>query len=262
MRIDILTIFPGMFEGPLTESLIKKAREKKILDIRLHDIRSFTTDKHRSVDDRSFGGGSGMVMSPEPIFRAIKSLKIGSKASRKKSGSLLIYLSPQGEPLNQKLVNELSGKKRLVLLCGHYEGIDERAISLADKEISIGDYVLTGGELPAMVLIDAVARHLPGVVKEKNSVERDSFYNGLLDYPHYTRPKEFQKMKVPETLLSGNHKEIEKWRKKQSLEKTFLKRPDLLKKIKLNKEEIEILNKIKKSAPSIGARPRPKGGEQ
>ena len=180
MRIDILTIFPAMFEGPLTESLIKKAREKKILDIRIHDIRSFATDKYKSVDNCSFGGGAGMVMNPEPLVKAIKSLKIPKK---EKKASQVIYLSPQGKQLNQKLLKELSSKKRLTLLCGHYEGIDERVMSYIDKEVSIGDYVLTGGELPAMVLIDAVARLLPGVVKEKSSVEKDSFCLRKRNYP-------------------------------------------------------------------------------
>ena len=242
MRIDILTIFPAMFEGPLTESLIKKAREKKILDIRIHDIRSFATDKYKSVDNCSFGGGAGMVMNPEPLVKAIKSLKIPKK---EKKASQVIYLSPQGKQLNQKLLKELSSKKRLTLLCGHYEGIDERVMSYIDKEVSIGDYVLTGGELPAMVLIDAVARLLPGVVKEKSSVEKDSFYNGLLDYPHYTRPREFEGKQVPAVLLSGDHKLVENWRKEQSLLNTYKKRPDLIKNAKLSKEDKKLFQKIK-----------------
>ena len=241
MRIDILTIFPAMFEGPLTESLIKKAREKKILDIRIHDIRSFSTDKHKSVDNCSFGGGAGMVMMPEPLVKAIKSLKIAKKDKR---SSQVIYLSPQGEQLSQKLLKELASKKRLVLLCGHYEGIDERVMPFVDKEVSIGDYVLTGGELPAMVLIDAAARLLPGVVKEKSSVEKDSFYNGLLDYPHYTRPREFEGKQVPEVLLSGDHKRVEEWRREQSLCRTYKKRPDLIKNAKLSKEDKKTLEKI------------------
>ena len=240
MRIDILTIFPAMFEGPLTESLIKRARENKILDIRVHDIRSFSTDKHKSVDNCSFGGGAGMVMMPEPLVKAIKQLKL---AKKDKKTSAVIYLSPQGEQLNQKLLKELSLKKRLVLLCGHYEGIDERVMSHIDRDVSIGDYVLTGGELPAMVLTDAVARLLPGVVKERSSVEKDSFFNGLLDYPHYTRPREFEGRQVPAVLLSGDHKLIENWRKEQSLKRTFQKRPDLIKKAKLSKEEKKILKK-------------------
>ena len=241
MRIDILTIFPAMFEGPLTESLIKKAREKKILDIRIHDIRSFATDKYKSVDNCSFGGGAGMVMKPEPLVKAIKSLKLSKKDKR---SAQVIFLSPQGEQLDQKILKELSSKKRLTLLCGHYEGIDERVMSHIDREISIGDYVLTGGELPAMVLIDAVARLLPGVVKEKSSVEKDSFYDGLLDYPHYTRPREFEGKQVPEVLLSGDHKLVDDWRKERSLFNTYKKRPDLLKKAKLSKEDKKILAKF------------------
>jgi len=243
MKIDILTIFPAMFEGPLTESIIKRAREKKILDIRIHDIRSFTTDKHKSVDDCPFGGGAGMVMKPEPIVRALKGLGLGKKG---KKTSTVVYLSPQGEPLNQRILKGFSLKKRMVLLCGHYEGIDERVMSFVDKEISIGDYVLTGGELPAMVLIDAVARLLPGVVKEKSSVERDSFYGGILDYPHYTRPREFLGKAVPEVLLSGDHGAIEKWRKEQALRQTLKKRPDLLRKANLAKQDRKILEKIER----------------
>ncbi len=239
MRIDVLTIFPAMFSGPLTESLIKKAQEKKILDIRIHDIRSFTTDKHKSADDCPFGGGTGMVMKAEPIFRAIKSLKLSGKERH------VIFLSPQGKTLNQDILKKLSAKKRLVLLCGHYEGIDERAMALVDEEISIGDYVLTGGELPAMVLIDAVSRLLPGVVKEKASVENDSFYNGLLDYPHYTRPQSFEGTDVPKVLLSGNHKMIEEWRRAQSLLRTARKRPDLLRKTVLSKKDKIFLRKLK-----------------
>lgn len=249
MKIDILTIFPEMFEGPLTESLIKKAREKKILDIDITDIRSFTDNKHHIVDDRSFGGGPGMVMKPEPAYDALKHLGIQASGKKtewpSKNKPLVVYLSPQGKTLDHGMVKRLSEYKHLVLLCGHYEGIDERILKLVNQEISIGDYVLTGGELPAMVLIDTVSRFLPGVVKESGSVEQDSFYNGLLDHPHYTRPSEFNKMKVPAVLLSGNHKEIQKWRMEQSLLNTCKKRPDLLKKLKLTEEQNRILKQIK-----------------
>lgn len=225
-----------MFEGPLTESLIKKALEKKILEINLVNIRSFTTDKHHSVDDRSFGGGPGMVLKVEPVYSALKSLgAVGNKkaySTNKRGKTPVIYLSPQGKPLGQKLIKKLAKFKRLILLCGHYEGVDERALNFVDMEVSIGDYVLTGGELPAMVLIDAISRFLPGVVKERSSVEQDSFFNGLLDYPHYTRPEKFLDMSIPEVLLSGHHAKIEEWRKKQAIKATLEKRPDLLKKIK------------------------------
>lgn len=233
MRIDILTIFPEMFEGPLTCSLLAKAREKKILDISCSDIRSFTKDKHNTVDDRPFGGGPGMVMKPEPIYLALKSLGVKKKNCLYKKPfkkPYVIYMSPQGQTLNTQKVKKLSQYEHLVLLCGHYEGIDERIMSWVDEEISIGDYVLTGGEIPAMVLIDSVARMLPGVVQDKSSVEQDSFYNGMLDYPHYTRPAKFKNMEVPDVLLSGNHLEIEKWRKQQSHDRTKNRRPDLLKK--------------------------------
>jgi tRNA (guanine37-N1)-methyltransferase len=232
MKIDILTIFPQMFEGPLTCSLIEKARNKKILDIKCTDIRSFSKDKHKSVDDRPFGGGPGMLLKPEPIYDALHHLGVRKRNHLYKNPykkPYVIYMSPQGNLLNSKKVKALSKYEHLVILCGHYEGIDERVISWVDEEISIGDYVLTGGEIPAMVLIDSVARMLPGVVKDKNSVEQDSFYNGYLDYPHYTRPAKFKNMKVPEVLLSGNHLEIEKWRTKQSIERTKARRPDLLK---------------------------------
>ncbi|MDD3922312.1 MAG: tRNA (guanosine(37)-N1)-methyltransferase TrmD [Endomicrobiaceae bacterium] len=233
MRIDILTIFPEMFKGPLTCSLLAKAREKKILNISYSDIRSFTKDKHNMVDDRPFGGGPGMVMKPEPIYLALKSLGVKKKNCLYKKPlkkPYVIYMSPQGQTLNTQKVKKLSQYEHLVLLCGHYEGIDERVMSWIDEEISIGDYVLTGGEIPAMVLIDSVARMLSGVVQDRSSVEQDSFYNGMLDYPHYTRPAKFRNMEVPDVLLSGNHLEIEKWRNQQSYDRTKSRRPDLLKK--------------------------------
>jgi tRNA (guanine37-N1)-methyltransferase len=231
MKIDILTIFPEMFNGPLTESLIAKAREKKIVSIDIHDIRSFSEDKHHTVDDRPFGGGPGMVMKVDTLYRALRSVgaaKQRRSAARSLSRPLVIYLSPQGEKLDHAMVVDLSRHKHLVLLCGHYEGVDERAMRWVDREVSIGDYVLTGGELPAMVLTDAVVRQLPGVVKEAASVENDSFFNGLLDYPHYTRPAEFQGMGIPPVLLSGHHGKIEEWRRAQALARTAERRPDLL----------------------------------
>jgi len=214
MRIDVLTLFPGMFEGPLTESILQRAREKGVLDIRLHDIRQFGVGTHRQVDDSPYGGGAGMVMMPEPIVQMIEKVSAeGEKPHR-------IYLSPRGERLTQPKVEELGQKhQRLLLLCGHYEGLDQRIIDgWIDEEISIGDYVLTGGELPAMVLIDAVARHIPGVLGKGESAADESFSASLdrkREYPHYTRPEEFRGMKVPPVLLSGNHAEIEKWRRSQ-----------------------------------------------
>ena len=232
MKIDILTIFPKMFEGPLTESLIGRAKAGKIVEIKVTDIRSFSKDKHKKVDDKPFGGGAGMVMKPEPVFEAIKNSGVKKRNKDCKNpfkNPLVIYMSPQGKTLNNKIVKNLSKFKHLVILCGHYEGVDERIMDFVDEEISIGDYVLTGGEIPAMVLVDAVARMLPGVVKEEASVKNDSFYNGFLDYPHYTRPAVFKGLKVPEVLLSGNHKKIEEWRKRESLERTKKRRPDLIK---------------------------------
>ncbi|MDR1195658.1 MAG: tRNA (guanosine(37)-N1)-methyltransferase TrmD [Endomicrobium sp.] len=233
MKIDVLTIFPAMFEGPLTESIIKKARQKEILKINTIDIRSFSKDKHKKVDDKPFGGSAGMVMKAEPVYEAIKSAGVKKRNKEYKnphSKPYVIYMSPQGRTLNGDIAKTLSKFEHLVILCGHYEGIDERIMNFVDDEISIGDYVLTGGELPAMVLIDCVARMIPGVVKEEDSVKNDSFYYNLLDYPHYTRPAVFKGIKVPDVLLSGDHKKIEEWRKKESAERTKKRRPDLLKK--------------------------------
>ena len=232
MKIDILTIFSGMFQGPLTESLIAKAREKKILEVNVIDIRSFSKDKHKKVDDKPFGGGAGMVMKAEPLYEAIKSAGVKKRNCKYKNPynkPYVIYMSPQGKPLNSDIVKNLSKFKHLVILCGHYEGIDERIMNFVDDEISIGDYVLTGGELPAMVLTDCVARMIPGVVKEEDSVKNDSFYNGFLDHPHYTRPAVFKGMRVPDVLLSGDHKKIEQWRKNESAQRTKKRRPDLIK---------------------------------
>jgi tRNA (guanine37-N1)-methyltransferase len=234
MKIDILTIFPEMFKGPLTESLIGKATEKEILKINIVNIRHFSKDKHKKVDDKSFGGGCGMVIKPEPLYDAIKSVGVKKNSTRMEgpyAKSCVIYMSPQGRILNNSVVENLAKfKKQLVIICGHYEGVDERIMNYVDEEISIGDYILTGGEIPAMVLVDSVARMLPGVVKEENSVKNDSFYNGLLDYPHYTRPAVFKNHKIPEVLLSGDHKRISEWRGKEAYKRTKERRPDLLKK--------------------------------
>jgi tRNA (guanine37-N1)-methyltransferase len=222
VRIDVLTIFPGILEGPLRESLLGKAIEAGILDVRVHDIREHTTDRHRQVDDEAYGGGPGMVIKPEPVFAAVESLGEGDKR--------VLLLSPAGRRLDQPFVRELAPEPWLVLICGRYEGIDERvAEGLPAEEVSIGDYVLSGGELPALVVLEAVARLVPGVIGREESHERDSFgEDGLLDHPHYTRPAEFRGMRVPEALLSGNHSEIERWRREAALEKMRRNRPDLL----------------------------------
>jgi tRNA (guanine37-N1)-methyltransferase len=226
-----------MFKGPLTESLINKALKKNILKINLIDIRSFSKDKHKKVDDRPFGGGAGMVIKPEPLYDAIKNAGVKKKNRFYKNPyakPYVIYMSPQGKTLNNNIIKDLIKFKYLVVICGHYEGIDERIINYIDEEISIGDYVLTGGEIPAMVLIDSVARMLPGVIKEESSVRNDSFYNNLLDYPNYTRPAVFKGYKVPEVLLSGNHKKISEWRQREAYIRTKERRPDLLKNKKQN----------------------------
>ena len=220
MKFDVLTLFPEMFEI-LNQSIIGKAIEKELIDINLINIRDFSKDKHKKVDDTPYGGGAGMVMKPDVVYDAYQSIK--------DRNAQVIYMSPQGKPLNQKKVEELSKENHLIILCGHYEGIDQRVLDkIVDEEISIGDYVLTGGEIPAMVLIDSVSRYVEGVLKE-DSIKEESFSNGLLEYPQYTRPEVFEGMKVPEVLLSGHHENIEKWRKEKSLEITKKKRPDILK---------------------------------
>jgi tRNA (guanine37-N1)-methyltransferase len=222
VRIDVLTIFPGIFESPLRESLLGKAIASGTIDVHVHDIRDHTTDKHRQVDDESYGGGPGMVMKPEPVFAAVDSLGKGRKR--------ILVLSPAGRRLDQELVRELSKEQWLVLVAGRYEGIDERVVEgLAAEEISIGDYVLSGGELPALVVLEAVTRLVPGVIGREESHERDSFGpDGLLDHPHYTRPAEFRGMRVPDVLLSGDHAQVERWRRDAAIEKTRRNRPDLL----------------------------------
>lgn len=220
MKFDILTLFPEMFEN-LKQSIIGRAIEKNIININLINIRDFSKDKHKKVDDTPYGGGAGMVMKPDVVYSAYNSIK--------DKNAKVIYMSPQGKKLNQKKVEELSKEEHLVILCGHYEGIDQRVLDkIVDEEISIGDYVLTGGELPAMVLIDSVSRYVEGVLKE-DSIKEESFSNGLLEYPQYTRPEVFEGEKVPEILLSGHHENISKWRKEKSLEITKKKRPELIK---------------------------------
>ncbi len=222
MRIDAFTIFPAILEGPLRGSLLGKAIEAGIVDVRVHDIRAFATDKHRQVDDEPYGGGPGMVLKPEPVFAAVESLGEGTKR--------VIVLSPAGRRLDQALVRELAKEPWLVLISGRYEGVDERVVEgLPAAEVSIGDYVLSGGEIPALVVLEAVTRLIPGVVGKEESLERESFEDGGLDHPHYTRPSEFRGMAVPDVLLSGNHVEVERWRREAAEEKTRRNRPDLLK---------------------------------
>lgn len=228
LQFDIITIFPDIFIPVLNESIIKRAKQKGLVKINLHNLRDFSLDKHRKVDDRPFGGGPGMLMRPEPIFRAVADVKLNSKL--KKSKIKTILLSPQGKKLDQALARKLAKEKQLVLICGHYEGVDERVKQIIDEEISIGDYVLTGGELPAMILVDALTRLIPGVLGDEESLSQESFENNLLEYPHYTRPAVFKKMKVPDILISGNHQQIANWRKENAVIKTKKKRPDLLKK--------------------------------
>ena len=236
MKFDVLTLFPEMFES-LNQSIIGKGKEKGLIDINLVNIRDFSKNKHKQVDDTPYGGGAGMVMKADVVYDAYKSLNV-AKAK-------VIYMSPQGKVLNQNKVQSLAKEEHIILLCGHYEGIDQRVLDeIVDEEISIGDYVLTGGEIPAMVLIDSVSRYVEGVIK-KESTEEESFSNGLLEYPQYTRPKTFLNSKVPEVLLSGNHQNIEKWRRQKSLENTYKKRPELLKNKKLSIEDKEFLCKFK-----------------
>ena len=235
MKFDILTLFPEMFR-PLEDSIIGRAKENKIIDINLVNIRDFSTDKHKHVDDTPYGGGAGMVMKPDVVYDAYKS--VASQNAK------VVYLTPQGKTLNQKKVEELAKEEHLILLCGHYEGIDQRAIDLIQpEEISVGDYVLTGGELPAMILVDSVSRYVEGVLN-KESIEEESFSNGLLEYPQYTRPYEYDGQEVPFVLTNGNHEEIRKYNLKMSLRDTYLYRKDLLDKKELNDEEKELLKEI------------------
>lgn len=219
MRIDILSIFPHMFDGFLNESIIKRAIQKKIVEIKIHDFREFSKDPHKKVDDYQFGGGAGMILMPEPIYDCVESIR--------DDDSYIILMTPQGVSYNQKKANELKLKKHLIIICGHYEGFDERIRALADLEVSIGDYVLTGGELPSMVITDSIVRLLDGAIKEE-STETESFNNGLLDYPVYTKPVNFKGMEVPSVLLSGHHENINKWRYEESLKRTKERRPDIL----------------------------------
>jgi tRNA (guanine37-N1)-methyltransferase len=244
MQIDILTIFPDMFDAVLNESLIKKAQEKNLAEIGVHDIRSFAEDKHRTVDDTPFGGGGGMVMKLEPLCKALESI-LDQREEKKQTS--IVLTTPQGELFSEEKAKELSLKDHLVIICGHYKGVDERLGRLYPlQEISIGDYVLTGGEIPAMTILDAVVRLIPGVLGDFESAQADSFYDGILGPPQFTRPTEFRGLQVPEVLLSGDHERIRRWRKKEALKRTLQRRPDLVNWDVLSDEEKEMLEQIKK----------------
>jgi tRNA (guanine37-N1)-methyltransferase len=231
-----------MFIGPFSESILKRAQEKGLIKINLIDLRDFTIDKHKTVDDYSYGGGPGMVLKPQPICDAVEMIKKNNELSLPLK---IIITSAQGKIFNQEMAKKLSKEKRLLIICGRYEGIDERIPQfLKAEEISIGNFVVTGGELPAMLMVDVISRMIPGVLGKEESMINDSFYNGSLDYPHYTRPDEFKGLKVPEILLSGNHKKIEKWREKQSFLRTLIRRPEIFVNKKLSKAEIDLLKKI------------------
>jgi len=242
MKFEIITIFPEIFYAYLGTGILKKALNRKLIEVRVHNLRDYAKDRHRTVDDYPYGGGAGMVMKPEPLFAAIETL-CPEKTERR-----VIMLSPAGKKFDQDMTEELSGeKRRIIFLCGRYEAIDERVrIALVDDEVSIGDYILTGGELPVLVIIDAVARLIPGVLGDERSAKEDSFSSGILDYPHYTRPSVFRDMAVPEVLLSGNHREIWRWRRKEALRRTLKRRPELLEKIKLTDEDYKLIGELRR----------------
>jgi tRNA (guanine37-N1)-methyltransferase len=243
LNFEVLTLFPGILAGPLNESILKRGQEKGLLSVRTWNIRDYTEDKHRKADDSPYGGEAGMVLKPEPVFRAVEAVKTASSGN----AFLTVLLSPQGRRFDHHAAELLSREqRRIILICGHYEAIDERVKdALVDEELSIGDYILTGGELAALVVIDAAARLVPGVLGDEESAYRDSFGDGLLDHPHYTRPADFRGMQVPEVLLSGNHDAITKWRRRESLRATLLKRPDLLDAADLSDEDRKILRELK-----------------
>ena len=267
MKADIVTIFPDFFRGPLQYGITRRAQEMGLAQIQVHDLREFTHDRHRTVDDRPFGGGEGMVLKPEPLFECLESMHVAPREERRagRVKESVVLLSAQGQPFNQRVAAELAALDRIVLVCGRYEGVDERVADfLADREISIGDYVLSGGEIAAAVIVEAIMRLLPGAVGNEASTQQESFTvdgkvrtaggadstcgsNGLLDYPHYTRPAEFRGIAVPEALMSGNHEEIRRWRRQRALEKTFRNRPDLLEGAWLSREDQEFLADIKRN---------------
>jgi len=262
MQFDIFTLLPEIFPPYLESSILNRARQKGLIDVRVHNIRDYTHDKHHTTDDTPYGGGGGMVMKPEPIFEAIETVlglaplqtqpePFDQTQGKPASNIPIILLTPQGRVFNQRIAEELSRHERIVLLCGRYEGVDERIREhLVTDEISIGDYVLTGGELPALMIIDAVSRLLPGVLGDPTGAEDDSHSMGLLEYPHYTKPPEFRGWKVPDILASGNHAKINKWRREQALARTFNKRPDMLEKAELSKEDIKFLKTLKDNSSS------------
>ena len=243
IRFDILSIFPEMFQTPFDCSLIKKALDKQLIEIHIHDIRRYALDKHRMTDDYPYGGGGGMVMKVDPIARALDDIDPA------RDNAQVVLLTPQGETFKQEIAEELSRCSRIILICGHYEGVDERIREhLVDREISTGDYVLTGGELPAMIIVDAVSRLVPEVLGNRESALFDSFSTGLLEGPHYTRPQEYRNWRVPDVILSGDHKKINEWRRRKSLKRTLASRPDLLTKANLSEEDIKILKEIDKGS--------------
>jgi tRNA (guanine37-N1)-methyltransferase len=244
MKYDIITIFPEIFHSYLSVSILKRAIQKGLIEVKIHNLRDYTKDRHRTVDDYPYGGGAGMIMKPEPFFTAVETLYPDATKRR------VIMLSPAGKKFDQDMAVELSKeKKRLLFLCGRYEAIDERVrTALVNDEISIGDYILTGGELPALVIIDTVTRLIPGVLGDKNSAEAESFSWGILDYPHYTRPSVFRDLSVPEILLCGNHREISRWRRKEALRRTLERRPELLEKTRLSDEDYRIIREIKEDS--------------
>ncbi len=240
MTFDVVTIFPAMIEAALAEGVVGRAIERRLIDVAIHDLRNFTSDRHRSVDDVPYGGGPGMVMKPEPIFGALDAIE-----ARRGKPLTVLLTSPQGTRFTQAAAEALSRKEHVVLLCGRYEGVDERVRSRVDEEVSIGDYVVSGGELPALIVIDAAARCVPGVVGDDQSVAEDSFSRGLLDFPHYTRPAIVGADRVPDVLLSGNHAEIRRWRKRESVARTLARRPELLETAALDEEERAILEELR-----------------
>ncbi|MDP2690505.1 MAG: tRNA (guanosine(37)-N1)-methyltransferase TrmD [Deltaproteobacteria bacterium] len=251
MRFDILTLFPDFFISPLRQSITGRAIERGIIDVRTHNIRDYTTDKHRTTDDYPYGGGAGMVMKAEPVVRALEGLGAGgARAGRAKAGGAgrrkVLLTTPQGVPFSHGLAVELSALDEIIIVCGRYEGFDERIRTFADMEVSAGDYVLTGGEIPALLIVDAVSRLLPGVLGEESSATDETFSRGLLEYPQYTRPEEFRSMKVPDVLLSGNHREIERWRRAQSIIRTYSRRPELLEMADLSEEDRRLIEVLKK----------------
>ncbi len=244
MRIDVLTLFPRMFEGPLGESIIGKAREKGLLEINVSNFRDYSDNKHQTVDDYPYGGGAGMLLKVQPVYDNIKAIEEATPETKKR----VILLDPAGKPFDQKMAEEFSTEEHLVFICGHYEGYDERIRSLVTDEVSLGDYVLTGGELGAMVMIDATVRLLPEVLGNQTSAQNDSHSTGLLEHPQYTRPAAFKGMKVPEVLMNGNHKLIEQWQLKESLRRTFQRRPDMLENYPLTAEMQKLLKEIEEEA--------------